>query len=228
MPILRQKSFWWWQCSDRYIIFPLPLPPYPPPPPPTPLSVSPFLISLMVSVDVKHHVYLHISSRLAYLHWLPIGSRIQYKLASLCYNCLNSTAPVYMTELLTVHKPNPPASDTSIFCLPSVRLHSSACTLLPALFCLHSSACTLLPALFCLHSSAYTLLPALFCLHSSACTLLPALFCLHSSACTRSVTDFSACTLLPALAPSQTLSCYTVCLERCPLQSWIIKHTHTF
>ena len=135
----------------------------------------------MVSVDVKHHVYLHISPRLAYLHWLPIGSRIQYKLASLCYNCLNSTAPVYMTELLTVHKPNPPASDTSIFCLPSVRLHSFA----------------------------YTLLPTLFCLHSSACIFLPALFCLH----------FSACTLLPALAPSQTLSCYTVCLERCPLQS---------
>ena len=27
-------------------------------------------------------------------------SRIQYKLSSLCYNCLNSTAPDYLTELL--------------------------------------------------------------------------------------------------------------------------------
>ena len=44
LPILMQESFWWWQCSNRYII-----------------SLSPFspsLISLMVSVDVKHHVCL--------------------------------------------------------------------------------------------------------------------------------------------------------------------------
>ena len=43
-----QESFWWWECSDRYIIS---------------LShhlctpFSPSLISLTVSVDVKHHVY---------------------------------------------------------------------------------------------------------------------------------------------------------------------------
>ena len=44
-----QKSFWWWQCSDRYIIsFSTHLI--------TPLPPS--LISLMVSVYVKHHVYL--------------------------------------------------------------------------------------------------------------------------------------------------------------------------
>ena len=45
LPISMQVSFWWWQCSDRYIISPSP-------------SFSPSLISLMVSVDVKHHVYL--------------------------------------------------------------------------------------------------------------------------------------------------------------------------
>ena len=47
-----QKSFWWWQCSDRYITSLSP-PPISPPP-----SFSTSLISLMVSVDVKHHVYL--------------------------------------------------------------------------------------------------------------------------------------------------------------------------
>ena len=71
LPILMQKSFWWWQCSDRYIYIynllfffdfyqfyiythnlPLPPPPYPLAP------FSPSLISLMVSVDVRHHVYL--------------------------------------------------------------------------------------------------------------------------------------------------------------------------
>ena len=44
-PILMQESYMWRQCSDRYITSPL-------------LPFSPTLISLMVSVDVKHHVYL--------------------------------------------------------------------------------------------------------------------------------------------------------------------------
>ena len=37
---------------------------------------------------------------LASLHRLPIDSRIQYKLASVCYNCLNSTHLGNLTELL--------------------------------------------------------------------------------------------------------------------------------
>ena len=52
LPILMQESFWWLQCSDRYMIslFPHLHTVF------TPLYQS--LISLMVSVDVKHHVYL--------------------------------------------------------------------------------------------------------------------------------------------------------------------------
>ena len=48
-----QESFWWLQCSDRYIISLFPHFRTSPPPPP----LSPSLISFMVSVDVKHHVY---------------------------------------------------------------------------------------------------------------------------------------------------------------------------
>ena len=69
----------------------------------------------------------HISPHLASLHWLPIDSRIQYKLSSLCYNCLNSTAPDYLTELLRIFKPTRQlrsSSDTSILCIPTVRTHS--------------------------------------------------------------------------------------------------------
>ena len=49
LPILMQKSFRWWQCSDRYIISLSPHlhTPFPP-----------SLISRTVSADVKHHVYL--------------------------------------------------------------------------------------------------------------------------------------------------------------------------
>ena len=52
LPILMQESFWWWQCSDRYVISLSPHlhTPFPP--------CSPSLISRTVSVDVKHHVYL--------------------------------------------------------------------------------------------------------------------------------------------------------------------------
>ena len=46
-----QESLWWWQYSGRYIIslFPHLHTPFPP--------FSPSLISLMVSVEIKHHVY---------------------------------------------------------------------------------------------------------------------------------------------------------------------------
>ena len=61
LPILMQESFWWWQCSDRYIVSLSPPPPIlPTPPPPPPFSAS--LISLLVSVDVKHYVYQRAST----------------------------------------------------------------------------------------------------------------------------------------------------------------------
>ena len=60
LPILMQESFWWWQCSDRYIIY-LYLhlcTPFLPPPPTLPTPFSSSLISFIISVHVKHHVYL--------------------------------------------------------------------------------------------------------------------------------------------------------------------------
>ena len=55
LPILMQESFWWCQCSDRYIIS---FSPHLHTPFPHLLPVPNIVISLMVSVDVKHHVYL--------------------------------------------------------------------------------------------------------------------------------------------------------------------------
>ena len=69
----------------------------------------------------------HISPHFASLHWLPIESRLQYKLSSLCYNCLNSTAPYHLTELLRIYKPTRQlrsSSGTSILCIPTIRIHS--------------------------------------------------------------------------------------------------------
>ena len=85
-----------------------------------------------VQNNTAHHVLRvsktdHISPHLASLHWLPIDSRIQYTLSSLCYNCLNSTAADYLTELLRIYKPTRQlrlSSDSSILCIPTVRTHS--------------------------------------------------------------------------------------------------------
>ena len=77
---------------------------------------------LVPRVSKTDHIFPHLAS----LHWLPMDSRIQYKLSSLCYNCLNSTAPDYLTELLRIYKPTRQlrsSSDTAILCIPSVRTH---------------------------------------------------------------------------------------------------------
>ena len=50
-----------------------------------------------ISADIRDH-----------LHWLPIRSRIDFKLGLLVYKCLQGTAPGYLTEML-VQKSTVPA-----------------------------------------------------------------------------------------------------------------------
>ena len=45
----------------------------------------------------------HINPLLQSLHWLPINNRISYKLASLCYKCLNNPAPEYLRSCLELY-----------------------------------------------------------------------------------------------------------------------------
>jgi hypothetical protein len=44
--------------------------------------------------------YAHITPHLVSLHWLPISERIDYKIASICYNCVKGTAPEYLRRLI--------------------------------------------------------------------------------------------------------------------------------
>ena len=96
-----QKSFWWWQCSERYIISlsphlhtPFPLPPF-----------SPSLINLMVSVDVKHHVYL--------LYLLTV--------ACMCFSAINGSGPAYLSELLHVYTPSRTLRSSSDTCMLEIQ-----------------------------------------------------------------------------------------------------------
>ena len=66
----------------------------------------------------------HISPHLASLHWLPIDSRIKYKLACICYNSLSTNSPPYLSDLLTVYTASHQlrsCSDNSVLRRPSVR-----------------------------------------------------------------------------------------------------------
>ena len=66
----------------------------------------------------------HISPHLASLHWLPIDSRIKCKLACICYNCMSTNSPPYLSDLLTVYtaaRQLRSSSDNSVLRRPSVR-----------------------------------------------------------------------------------------------------------
>ena len=45
------------------------------------------------------------------LHWLPIRSRIDFKLGLLVYKCLHGIAPAYLTEMLVLKSTLPPSLD---------------------------------------------------------------------------------------------------------------------
>ena len=58
------------------------------------------------------------------LHWLPIHGRIILKLLTITYNCVNETAPPYLTEIITPYQPNRTlrfSSDTKIRTKPKTR-----------------------------------------------------------------------------------------------------------
>ena len=50
--------------------------------------------------------YDHITDAMKKLHWLPIESRIQYKVLVLVHACVHNIAPPYLSSLLTSYVPS--------------------------------------------------------------------------------------------------------------------------
>ena len=48
----------------------------------------------------------HITDVRRSLHWLPVECRIKFKVLVYVFKCLNSLAPAYLIELVTVHQPS--------------------------------------------------------------------------------------------------------------------------
>ena len=51
---------------------------------------------VILHLPMSSSITIHLES----LHWLPVKVRSTYKIACLCYHCLSSTAPSYVTDML--------------------------------------------------------------------------------------------------------------------------------
>ena len=65
----------------------------------------------------------HISPLHMSLHWLPINSRIEYKLTVSCHSFFLDFSPIYLSDLLSVYTPKGnlrSSSDNKISCIPKL------------------------------------------------------------------------------------------------------------
>ena len=69
-------------------------------------SKDKFLINCSARLICKASKSAHITPLLFDLHWLPISSRIQYKIALTCFHVISGTAPQYLSELLHLYSPS--------------------------------------------------------------------------------------------------------------------------
>ncbi|XP_072556687.1 uncharacterized protein [Paramormyrops kingsleyae] len=70
----------------------------------------------------------HITPVLSSLHWLPVKSRIDYKILLLTYKALNGLAPDYLNNLLTTYNPRRLLrSQGAGYLLPRVERSTAGC-----------------------------------------------------------------------------------------------------
>ena len=72
------------------------------------------------------HKFSHITPALATPHWLPVKSRIDFKIALLVYKALNGQAPAYIADLLQPYDPPRKlhSGDKQLLSQPPCRLKS--------------------------------------------------------------------------------------------------------
>jgi hypothetical protein len=65
----------------------------------------------------------HITPTLNSLHWLPIRSRIRFKIATLTFNILRNNQPTYLRNLVKVHVPSRPlrSGQRQLLEVPDIR-----------------------------------------------------------------------------------------------------------
>ena len=74
---------------------------------------------------LKAHKRDHVSPLLRTLHWLPIQTRIEYTLSTLCHSFFSNTAPVYLSDFLRVYSPLRQlrsSSDSRTLRIPQIKI----------------------------------------------------------------------------------------------------------
>ena len=74
----------------------------------------------VVTLTKKHS---HITPVLLDLHWLPISSRIIFKLMLMVFNALNGKAPAYILDMLNIYKPSRNLRSGSTYLLQEPKCH---------------------------------------------------------------------------------------------------------
>ena len=88
------------------------------------IAVSHYVQNSAARIVCKASKFNNCESLLYSLHWLPVKSRIQYKVSSVCYDALERTGPRYLSCLLDLYVPIShirSSSDTRILKIPLVN-----------------------------------------------------------------------------------------------------------
>ena len=57
--------------------------------------------------DIYHaHKFCHITPLCAELHWLPVRSRIHYKILLITFKILHGLSPKYLSDLISIQQPS--------------------------------------------------------------------------------------------------------------------------
>ena len=82
-------------------------------------KVQNYAARLICGMKIREHITPYLKQQ----HWLPVRSRLQYKLLLLVHKALNGLAPPYILELLKLHVParNLHSSSGNFLKLPSTK-----------------------------------------------------------------------------------------------------------
>jgi len=67
----------------------------------------------------------HITPLLKALHWLPVEQRIEFKLLTLTFKCIHGGAPAYLSELISIYRPNRNLRSEDTNLLQRINAHTS-------------------------------------------------------------------------------------------------------
>ena len=101
----------------------------------------------------------HVNPLLEKLHWLPVESRIHYKIATLAFRHFENSLPLYLSELLHTYQPSPTfrSSSEKLLKVPKTNFKSAASRSFHFPLSSHMPCCSLMETLFLQTSTALQL-----------------------------------------------------------------------